>query len=84
MIHVYLASDNAMNYLVIRDMDRDDKDAAIIDWDLDDHEVEWSHSLYLNPENDGDIIKACAVCNPEWEPFDDIMARMNQFENLNW
>ena len=39
MKHLYLASDNAMNYLIVRDMDRDENDTAVVNWDLSDDEI---------------------------------------------
>lgn len=84
MKKIYIAYDNVMNYLVIRDMERGEDDTAVINWDFDDDEMEWMHNCYKDPVNNGDIIKACACCAIEWESFEDIKARMNSIRELYW
>ena len=40
MKHLYIAQDNAMNYILIRDFSREEDDTIVCDWDLSEDEIE--------------------------------------------
>lgn len=68
MKHLYIAQTNAMNYIVLRDMSRDENDTAIVDWDVSDDEIKSATPDAYEPD--------------EWKPFDDVMGDMNAFQTI--
>lgn len=68
MKHLYIAQTNAMNYIVLRDMSRDENDAAIVDWDVSDDEIKSATPDAYEPD--------------EWKPFDEVMDEMNTFQTI--
>lgn len=78
MKHLYLALDNAMNYLVIRDMDRGENDTAVVNWDLSKDEIADAVSAFEKNENDTSFY----AYEPEFEPFANVMGRMTDWATL--
>ena len=74
MKNLYIAFANAMNYVVIRDFEREDNDAAIIDFDLSDNELREMLEAFEAGEAVG--------MDPEWMAWDEIMENMNGFQDL--
>ena len=79
MKHLYLASDNAMNYLIIRDMERDENDTAVVNWDLSDDEIKSAVAAFEANQDDDSFYAGEEL---EYEPFETVMNRMNQFEHV--
>lgn len=68
MKHLYIAQTNAMNYIVLRDMNRDENDTAIVDWDVSDDEIKDATPDAYEPD--------------EWKPFDETMDGMITFQTI--
>ena len=78
MKHLYLATDNALNFIIIRDMSRGDDDTAIVNWDLSEEEIEDIKNAFAEDENDESFYEQ----EPDWETFEEVMHMMNGFEHI--
>lgn len=81
MKHLYEAWDNAANYLVVRDMDRDENDTAVVNWDLSEKEIEDAVKAFEEDEDD-DSFYANPGEDLNFRPFEEIMDSMNGFKAL--
>ena len=81
MIRLYLAQDNATNYLIIRDFHRDDNDAAVINWDLSEDELKDLLLTFAESLKVSDI-DAGIEGDYEFEPFSEIIGRCTQWEEV--
>lgn len=68
MKHLYIAEDNAMNYIVLRDMSRGENDTAVVDWDVSYDEIKAATPDAYAPD--------------EWKPFDEIIENMASFKTI--
>jgi hypothetical protein len=80
MKNLYEANDNYQNYILIRDMDRDENDTCVCDWDLSEDEVKKIAEAFERGEYD----EKDAVEEPEWFPFDEVRTKFNAFHSLWW
>lgn len=78
MLHIYIALDNALNYVIVRDFDRDDNDAAIVDWDLSDDEI--MTILTMPAEEFANEVHAADL---EWEHWDLLAGSMTHVESAD-
>ena len=78
MKHLYKAQDNAMTYLIVRDMARDEDDAAVVNWDVSEDEIAEAVKAFEADEN----TTAFYADIPRWQPFDEIRERMNRVEHI--
>lgn len=76
MKHLYLAQDNNLNFIVIRDMSRGDDDTTIVNWDFSEEEIEDAKRAFAEDENDESFYAQA----PEWQTFEETMDLMNGFE----
>lgn len=74
MKHLYRASDNALTYLIIRDMERGENDTAIADLDLSDADFEKAAADF-----EAGTLETIEL---EWRPFEEVKAQMNSIEWL--
>lgn len=81
MFELYLAQDNAMNYLIFRDFQREDEDAAVINWDLSEEELK-DMLLKFCDSNRIELISAVSISDLEFENFSDIRDRMTFIEEV--
>lgn len=79
MLRLYLAEDNAMNYLIFRDFQKDDEDAAVINWDLTEEELK---DMLLKFCDSPRIELISAVSELKFENFWDIRERMTRIEEV--
>lgn len=79
MKHMFYAEDNASNYIIIRDMNADDKDTAIVNFDLSDDEIKEIAEKFVENENDMSFY----ANEPVWEPFCTIMGNMNEYRSID-
>lgn len=78
MLDLYIAQDNALNYVIVRDFDRDDNDAAIINWDLSDEEIV---SILTMPEEE--LASEVHDADLEWEHWDLLAGSMTRVESAD-
>lgn len=70
----YIASDNSMNYLYLRDMDREEKDCQLHDFDLSDEEIK---EIYETQDKQQDRPSLYP-----WESYEELRERMCTMETL--
>lgn len=78
MKHLYEAIDNYQNYILIRDMDREENDTCICDWNLSEDEVKTIATAFENREYDEKDYAA----SPEWFPFYEVYTRFNSIRSI--
>ena len=79
MKNMFYAEDNASNYIIIRDMNADDNDTAIINFDLSNDEIKEIAEKFNENENDTSFY----ANEPIWEPFSNIMSSMTMYKSIN-
>ena len=79
MLKLYLAQDNALNYLIFRDFQREEEDAAVINWDLSEEELK---DMLLRFCDSPRIELISAVSDLKFENFSDIRDRMTFIEEV--
>lgn len=70
----YIASDNCMNYLYMRDMDREEKDCQICDFDLSEEEIK---EIYETQDEQQDRPSLYP-----WESYEELRDRMSTMVTL--
>lgn len=84
MKHIYTAQNNAMNFVIVRDMDTNE--AIVIDYDVSDEQVD----AYVNEFNkdfrygfdDYDLHLTGDDDIDGWRDWDELISTMNGFEAL--
>lgn len=71
--HLYVGENNAMNLIVIRDMDTDT--AAIVEWDLSDDEIAEVAGKFSDDPDD----TSWFADDPKWEDWETLRDTMNSF-----
>lgn len=74
--HMYVGDTNAMNQIIIRDMDTDT--AAVVEWDLSDDEIKEVARKFWEDQSD----ESWYACDPEWEDWETVRDRLNGFQNI--
>lgn len=74
--HMYVGDTNAMNQIIIRDMDTDT--AAVVEWDLSDDEIKEIADKFTADQND----ESWYADKPEWEDWETVRDRLNNFWNI--
>lgn len=74
--HLYVGDTNAMNQLIIRDMDTDT--AAVVEWDLSDDEIKEIADRFAADQND----ESWYADKPEWKDWEIVRDRLNNFWNI--
>lgn len=74
--HMYVGDTNAMNQIIIRDMDTDT--AAVVEWDLSDDEIKEIADKFSADKND----ESWYADKPEWEDWETVRDRLNNFWNI--
>lgn len=74
--HLYVGDTNAMNQIIIRDMDTDT--AAVVEWDLSDDEIKEIADKFTTDQND----ESWYADEPEWEDWETVRDRLNNFWNI--
>ena len=74
--HMYVGDTNAMNQIIIRDMDTDT--AAVVEWDLSDDEIKELADKFASDQND----ESWYACDPEWRSWDEVRDSLNGFFNV--
>ena len=78
MKHLYLAEDNYMNFMIIRDMNRGDDDTTIVTGDLSEEEIEDIKKAFAEDENDNHFYEL----ELHWDTFENVMALMNNYKRI--
>lgn len=79
MKHLYYAEDNAYNYIFVRDMDKDENDTLIVNWDLSEDEVDEIVKAFEANEDDTSFY---AIEEENWSPFEEVVGSMNGYHHL--
>lgn len=74
--HLYVGDTNAMNQIIIRDMDTDT--AAVVEWDLSDDEIKEIADKFTTDQND----ESWYADEPEWEDWETVRDQLNNFWNI--
>jgi broad specificity phosphatase PhoE len=74
--HLYVGDTNAMNQIIISDMDTDT--AAVVEWDLSDDEIKEIADKFTTDQND----ESWYADEPEWEDWETVRDRLNNFWNI--
>ena len=74
--HMYVGDTNAMNQIIIRDMDTDT--AAVVEWDLSDDEIKEIADKFTADQND----ESWYADEPKWEDWETVRDRLNTFWNI--
>ena len=74
--HFYVGDTNALNPIIIRDMDTDT--AAVVEWDLSDDEIKEIADKFSADQND----TSWYACEPEWYEWDTVRDRLNEVWNI--
>ena len=74
--HMYVGDTNAMNQIIIRDVDTDT--AAVVEWDLSDDEIKEVARKFWEDQSD----ESWYACDPEWRPWDEVRDSLNGFFNV--
>lgn len=71
--HLYVGDTNAMNQIIIRDMDTDT--AAVVEWDLSDDEIKEIADKFNTDQND----ESWYADDPKWEDWGALRDSLNSF-----
>lgn len=74
MKHLYIAQDNAMNYILIRDFDRGEDDTIVCDWDLSEDEIKEVKERFERGEYDE---TSGAAEDADWMAWQDAQQQFN-------
>ena len=74
--HLYVGDTNAMNQIIVRDMDTDT--AAVVEWDLSGDEIKEIADKFAADQND----ESWYVDKPEWEEWETVRDKLNSFWNI--
>ena len=74
--HMYVGDTNAMNQIIIRDMDTDT--AAVVEWDLSDDEIKEIADKFSADQSDD----SWYADEPEREDWETVRDRLNSFQAI--
>lgn len=82
MKHLYIAYDNSMNYILIRDFSREEDDTIVCDWDLNDDEIEDIKARFERGEYDE--TNGAAADEAEWISWEEAQEQFNTINSIEW